>query len=224
MILPQLGKLEGSPLAVRVQMGSGCDYTLEMEKVDGTATKRSKRLALAGKNVLVQFTRTVERGSVMGYVLAVGPQFFLIALVDENIRFNGFQCLRLRDVRNLEVPAKYAGFIETALKLRREKRPRIPAVVVDSVQELLRTAGRAFPVITIHREVAAPDVCHIGRVVAVSESEISLLEIGPDACWDVDALSYRIREITRIDFGGDYEKALTLVNNFHANRRRKSKA
>jgi hypothetical protein len=127
----------------------------------------------------------------MGYVLAVGPRFFLLALVDENIRFNGFQCLRLQDVRNLEVPAKYAPFIEAALKLRGEKRPRIPAVVVDSIQELLRTANRAFAVITIHRETVAPDVCHIGGVVAVSDSEVSLLEIGPDACWDDDALSYR---------------------------------
>ena len=160
----------------------------------------------------------------MGYVLAVGPRFFLIALVDENIRFNGFQCLRLQDVRNLEVPAKYAAFIEAALKLRGEKRPRIPAVVVDSVHELLRTAGRAFPLITIHRERVAPDVCHIGRVVAVSESEVSLLEIGPDACWDADALSYRTKEITRVDFGGDYEEALMLVNSFHVSRRKKTKA
>ncbi len=160
----------------------------------------------------------------MGYVLAVGPRFFLLALVDENIRFNGFQCLRLQDVRNLQVPAKYAAFVEAALKLRGERRPRIPTVVVDSVQELLRTASRAFPVITIHREKVAPDVCHIGRVVAVSDSEVSLLEIGPDARWDDEALSYRTKEITRVDFAGDYEQALTLVDNFHANRRKRAKA
>jgi hypothetical protein len=195
-----------------------------MKKVEMAAMRRTERLTLAGKNVLVQFTRTVEEGSVMGYVLAVGPQFFLLALVDENIRFNGFQCLRLQDVRNLEVPAKYAPFIEAALKLRGERRPRIPAVVVDSIQELLRTANRAFPVITIHRETVAPDACHIGRVVAVSDSEVSLLEIGPDACWDDDALSYRTREITRVDFGGDYEEALTLVGGLNANRRKKTTA
>ncbi|MGO9492943.1 MAG: hypothetical protein ACLPZY_11710 [Terracidiphilus sp.] len=195
-----------------------------MKKVEGTATKRSERLALAGKKVLVQFTRSVEEGSIMGYVLAVGPRFFLLALVDENIRFNGFQCLRLQDVRNLQVPAKYAAFVEAALKLRGERRPRIPTVVVDSVQELLRTASRAFPVITIHREKVAPDVCHIGRVVAVSDSEVSLLEIGPDARWDDEALSYRTKEITRVDFAGDYEQALTLVDNFHANRRKRAKA
>ena len=195
-----------------------------MKKVEVTAARRSERLALAGKKILVKFTRSVEEGSVEGYVLAVGPQFFLLALVDENIRFNGFQCLRLQDVRNLQVPAKDATFVEAALKLRGEKRPRIPAVSVDSVPELFRTASRAFPVVTIHREMVAPDICHIGRVVAISDAEVSLLEINPDASWDHEALSYRTKEITRIDFGGDYEEALMLVGGLTANRRKRTRA
>jgi len=192
-----------------------------MTKAERTL-KNSKRLALAGNKVLVQFTRSLEEGSVMGYVLAAGPQFFLLALVDENIRFNGFQCLRLQDVRNLQVPAKSAAFVEAALKLRGERRPKIPLVTVDSMQELLRSASHAFPVITIHRERFAPDVCHIGSVVAVSDSQVSLLEIGPDACWDDAALSYQTKQITRVDFGGDYEDALTLVGGFPGSRQKRT--
>jgi hypothetical protein len=129
----------------------------------------------------------------------------------------------LQDVRNLQVPANYAAFIEAALKLRGQRRHRIPAIDFDSVQELLRTASRAFPVITIHCETVAPEICNIGRVIAVSDSQVSLLEIGPDACWDNEALSYRTKEITRVDFGGDHEEALTLVDNLYANRRKKVK-
>lgn len=173
--------------------------------------RTSERLALAGKNVLVEFTRSVENESVVGYVLATGPRFFLLALVEDNARFNGFQCLRLRDVRNLQVPAKHASFIEAALKLRGERRPRIPAVSVDSIQDLLKTANRVSPLITIHREIVSPDICHIGRVVAVSDSEVSLIEIDPGAEWDDKPLSYRTKEITRVDFGGVYEEALWLV-------------
>ena len=96
-------------------------------------------------------------------------------------------------------------------------------VAAISVQELLRTASRTFPLVTIHREKVSPDVCHIGRGLAVSDSEVSLLEIGPDACWDDDALSYRTNEITRVDFGGDYEKALLLVQSLQASRRKRAK-
>jgi hypothetical protein len=146
-----------------------------------------------------------------GYVLDVGPQFFLLALVDENIRFNGFLCLRLKDVRHLEIPPTYAAFIEAALNRRGERTPKNPGVKVGSVQELLGTAGRAFPVITIHREAIDPSVCRIGRLVELTDDSLSLLEIGPDACWDEAPLRYRTREITRIDFGGGYEEALVLV-------------
>ena len=170
-----------------------------------------ERLALADRDVLVQFTRPLEAGSVTGYILAAGPRFFLLAFVDEYIRFNGFQCFRLQDVRNLQVPAKNAAFVEAALKLRGQRKPRTPRISVQSLQELLRTAGRLFPIVTIQRERVNPDVCHIGSVLSVTESEVSLLEIDPDACWEKHALSYRTAQITRIDFGGDYEQALSLV-------------
>jgi hypothetical protein len=178
---------------------------------DAKRQSTPERLASSGSRVLIRFTRSLEQGSVMGYVLATGPVFFLLALVDENIRFNGFQCLRLQDVKNLQMPAECATFVETALKLRGEKRPRTPRVSVQSIKELLETAGRIFPAVTIHRERVAPDVCHIGKVLSASESEVSLLEIGPDASWDNEALSYRTKQITRVDLGGDYEQALILV-------------
>ena len=38
-----------------------------------------------------------------------------------------------------------------------------------------------------------------------------LLEINPDASWDAEPREYRLRDITRVDFGGDYEDALHLV-------------
>lgn len=40
---------------------------------------------------------------------------------------------------------------------------------------------------------------------------VSLLEIGPGASWDDQPNEYKLRDITRIDFGGDYEQALHLV-------------
>lgn len=187
---------------------------------DAKRLSTPERIAGLGSRVLIRFTRPVEQGSVMGYVLATGPRFFLLALVDENIRFNGFQCLRLQDVKNLQLPAECARFVERALKLRGEKRPRTPRVSVQSVQELLETAGRIFPIVTIHREKTEPEVCHIGRVVSSSESEVSLLEIGPDASWDDEALSYRTKQITRVDFGGDYERALVLVAGSAAKRQK----
>ena len=84
-------------------------------------------------------------------------------------------------------------------------------MVVHSLKELLLSASRLFPVVTIHIEKVDPDVCYIGRIVDLNKDHVALLEIGPDACWDKKPTSYRLREITRVDFGGQYEEALHLV-------------
>ncbi len=173
------------------------------------AVKPALQRALRTKQ-LVKFTRPFEDGSVDGYVLAIGPQFFLLALVDD-VRFNGFQCLRISDVRGLQAPAKYAAFIEAALKVRGERMPERPRLKLDSLEELLWSANRAFPLVTIHREKVDPDICNIGRITAVKNNRVSLLEIGPDALWDKEPCHYNLKEITRVDFGGDYEEALHLV-------------
>jgi hypothetical protein len=173
-------------------------------------TKSQLKLALR-KRLLVRFASALERGTVNGYVLAVGPQFFLIALLSDGIRPNGFQCYRLSDIRRLRVPDKYAQFHEAVLKKRGIRLPKKPPVVVSSLAQLLISANRAFPLVTIHREKVDAGACWIGRVVDLSKSHVTLLEIGPGAIWDNQLESYRLSEITRVDFGGDYESALQLV-------------
>jgi hypothetical protein len=174
--------------------------------------KKKSQLAFAlRKKLLVRFASALDRGTVNGYVLDIGPQFFLIALVSDGIRPNGFQCYRLSDIRKLRVPDKYARFHEAVLKKRGIRFPKKPRVDVTCLAELLLTANRVFPLVTIHREKADPSACWIGRVVDLSRGRVTLLEIGPDACWDDELESYRLSEITRVDFGGDYENALQLI-------------
>lgn len=159
---------------------------------------------------LVRFSRRFEKCSIQGYVLDVGPRFFLIALVSDDIWFNGFQCFRISDVSGIK-PDPYSAFLETALKKRGERVPKRPRVSVKSIAELLLSAGQAFPLVTIHREQVDPEVCEIGRVAGIARSRVSLLRIGPDAVWKPTPEEYRLNEITRVDFGGDYEDALHLV-------------
>jgi hypothetical protein len=170
------------------------------------------QLALARRDeVFVSFTRPFEQGSVIGYVLDVGPDFFLIALVTHGLRFDGYQCLRLSDVRQLEVPGRNHAFVEAALKKRGQRIPRKPPVVLRTLHKLLLTANQTFSLVTIHRERVNPDVCQIGRVVHLNKGYVWLLEIGSDGVWDGEPETYRLSEITRVDFGGDYEDALFLV-------------
>jgi len=175
------------------------------------AEKHSSRLAEAMRlRRFVRFSRRFEDSRIRGYVLDVGPRFFLLSLVSDRIWFDGFECFRIADVKGVG-PDPYSRFVESALKRRGELRPKKPRVSVKSIDDLLLSAGRAFPLVTIHREQIEPNVCWIGRVQDVDRGRVSLLEINPDATWDENPNEFKLSEITRVNFGGDYENALFLV-------------
>jgi hypothetical protein len=159
---------------------------------------------------LVRFSRRFEDSTVRGYVLDIGPQFFLLALVSDRIWFDGFECFRIKDVNKVKLDP-YAKFVKAAMKRRGERRLKRPRVSVEGTKELLLSASRAFPLVAIHREQDDPDVCWIGRVLGVNRGRVSLLEINPDATWDDTPTEHRLSEITCVNFGGDYENALYLV-------------
>lgn len=175
-------------------------------------TKTRELLADAlQQKVLVKFWNPFHSGATHGYVLDIGLRFFLLGLIDESIRFNGFQCLCLSDVRRLQVPDPYEDFAVAALRKRNQEIKRKPKIKLDSLSDLLKSADRLFPLVTIHRERVKPDSCWIGKVIDLTERHLHLHEIGPDAAWDKKLTKIRLSEITRVDFGGGYEEALYLV-------------
>jgi hypothetical protein len=159
---------------------------------------------------LIRLNRRFERTHIRGYVLDIGPQFFLLALVSDRIWFDGFECFRLRDVLNV-ASDPFAAFAEAAPRKRRQRTPKNPGVDVSSPEALLLSVGRRFPLIAVHREQVDPEVCWIGCVLGVHRGRLSLLEINPDAKWDVTPTEHSVKEITRVNFGGDYEEALASV-------------
>jgi hypothetical protein len=109
--------------------------------------KKQSQLKLALRDkLLVRFARPFEPGTVNGYILDIGPQFFLVALVGDGLRLNGFQCFRISDVRRLRVPDKYARFHEAVLRKRGEQIPKKPAVVVSSLAETAPDSQPCLPI------------------------------------------------------------------------------
>ena len=159
---------------------------------------------------LVRFSRRYDKSNTHGYVKAVGPEFFLLLLIDDTIRFNGFECFRISDITGLRTDP-YSSFVETVLKKRKLKKPSTPRINILSTKRLLESGSKAFPLITIHTERRDPDVCHIGRVTDIDKTYLSFLEIRPGAVWETQMTRYKLRDITRVSFGGGYEDALFIV-------------
>lgn len=172
--------------------------------------RREQLVAAQRARALVRFGTRFETSFVTGYVLDVGPKLVLVSVVGHGMWFDGFQCFRIADLRDL-APEPQAKFVRAALRARGERSPRKPRVRVGGIAELLLSAARAFPLVTIHRERISHGACWIGRVLGIERGRVALREINPDATWDRGPTHYGVSEITRVDFGGDYEDALFLV-------------
>ncbi len=164
------------------------------------------------KAVLTRLERSsLEKGHFTGYVIDATDELVLLLVVGDLIRFNGFSVLRVGDLSSIEVPAPNRDFIEQALHVRGEEVVSAPRVDLASLVSALSSAGREFPLITIHQEEVDPDVCFIGRVTAVDEAKLTLLDIDSNAEWDEEPTERNVTDITRVDFGGQYEDALFQV-------------
>jgi hypothetical protein len=172
---------------------------------------QAKLAAAKATRSLVRIIRKVESGAADGYVVNSSEQWLLLLLIGDTVAYQGFQAFRLQDVVSLEFPSPRKAFYEAVLRKRGLRRPRTPTLDLSSTQELVCSAGKRFPLVTIHREKADPDVCHIGQVVSASPTSVSILEVTPDATWDESPSVYRVSQITRVDFGGPYEEALALI-------------
>jgi hypothetical protein len=175
------------------------------------AKKRSEQLREAmQQKIFVRFTSPFEDGYSRGYVLDVGKDFFVLLTTDETCRFNGFQCIRIKDVRNLREDP-YSDFAVAALQARKQSVSKKPNVKLGSIAEMLLSISEISSLVTIHRHKIKPDSCWIGKLVGVNDLELSLLEIGPEAKWDTKWTKYKLKDISQVDFGGGYEEALFLV-------------
>lgn len=173
--------------------------------------KHELEVAARSEQFVRVYREGLEDGWADGYIVGTGPDFFALELVDKSIRFDGYNCMRYADVTRCEVPAPYFEFVENALRMRGLHRRGRIEVDLLSTSALLRTAGSVFPVVSIHLETRDPDVCFIGRVCAVSDSQIELKLITPAAKWTDETEEFLLKTITRVDFGGAYEDALILV-------------
>jgi len=158
---------------------------------------------------LIRLYRPFEETYVRGYILAVDSELFLLGLVSDRLWFDGFECFRVDEVDEL-VPDPYADFTQAALAARGEVRPEL-TLRLTNIAALLTSAAERFPLVTIHKERDQPDACWVGKVISVEGGIVWMLEIGPDAQWDAAPSAHKLGEITRVNFGGDYEDALALI-------------
>jgi hypothetical protein len=147
-----------------------------------------------------------------GFVVATSRRWVLLATLSDRITLDGWTALRVKDVQAVTVDPEEDCFEVRALQARGQWPPR-PADGLDlsALPDLLRSAAAVEPMVSVYREFERPDACWIGAPLDVSDSVLSLLEVNVAGGWARKPRRFDLDDITRVDLGGGYEEALSLV-------------
>lgn len=124
---------------------------------------RDRLEAARDEPAVVRITRgAFGADAELRYVVAIDADLVLLVRISDEIRLEGFVVLRIRDVTELEAPHAHSRFVEEALRRRGEAVARAPAIDLACLESAVRTAGRRFPIVAIHREeLRTPDPIRI---------------------------------------------------------------
>ena len=161
---------------------------------------------------LIQFDRRpIDRDLLVGLALKWSTDITVIHVLENSqFQLNGYAVFRNSEVRRWR-PIPRDEFYARAAVLNRVL-PELPTgVKITSMKEAVSTAGKAFPLITIHRERIQRGVCEIGTFLRTTQRSVVLRPISPEAEWEEEE-TYLLRDITLLEFGGAYEQLLDRMS------------
>lgn len=153
-----------------------------------------------------------EDGWAHGIIVCVGTELFALAVIGNDIRFDGFSCMQFKDVTKIETPDPHHEFIQKALEIKGQECPQFPDFDLSSIRALLDSGEDPFPLANLHvQHKDGENVCYIGKVIMTTDTKVTMWCIDPDANWDQQSSTYPLDIIYRVDYGETYTEALHLV-------------
>jgi len=180
----------------------------------GAAARHRDLLAAKERGTPVRIERDDldEDGYSVGFVVDVSRKLVLLNQVSNRVHLDGFEVLRLADVTRVVTEWPSRRFVERALELKGQT-PKTPAGPIDlaGMREAVVSANAAYRLIVIDREEDWGGETAVGRIREEARGGFQLHWITPGARWRWDGTPYQWKEITRLEFGNEYEETLAMV-------------
>lgn len=147
-----------------------------------------------------------------GFIVGESEELVLIHQVSDRYSLDGYRAFRRADVSSLEQSFARADLIHRALKIKQQS-PAVPTPPVDlsSMRALMQSAQEAHGVLVISREDLRSDEVEVGAIRMNTSDTYVLRWLSVDAEWDNDDRPFRYRDVTMLEFGGEYEQTLLRV-------------
>jgi hypothetical protein len=160
---------------------------------------------------LSEFWRSIDPSPWRGYVVGESDAIVLLQSVSDRLDLDGY-CALVREHITSEVQDfEKRDVIERALRLRQQKPVHPSRIAVDSLVTLVESAQAQYDVVVLDREVVAPGEVQVGSVRLNTAETYVLRWMTVNGHWENDSRVFSFRDVTRVEFGGEYEQTLLRV-------------
>jgi len=140
------------------------------------------------------------------YVLAIGEKWFLTIRVVDGGYFDGYEAMRLRDLKRVWRQRHFDEQTSTQLNPWPPSQPE-RKIELDSTRGLVLSVGASDVVFGIEKE-RQRSAMWIGTLDEVAGGMVWLNELDMKARWSKDPRGYKVAKITAVTWGGRYMAAL----------------
>ncbi len=148
-----------------------------------------------------------------GFILACNDTFTLINYFSrDTYSLDGYSIFYNDDISEYWVYTEGEDYLETKyVKLKGIKPQPQPSINLDSLPDILSSISETFPLVKIYRERLSEDITIVGKVIETKDNTFKLLGMRTDAKWKEVPSWFRYADVTRVEFGGNYEEILLTV-------------
>lgn len=144
-----------------------------------------------------------------GYVVSVGRESVLLALVSGDIQCDGYAVLRRADVAEV-----HAGERERVRDAIIKKRGALPGIVpkfnLDDIAETIRSINKLHVISAVYREYRWKDEFLVGVPICITKKMVRFSYLNTCAKWDGEFRAM-LASISKIEFGTIYLTGLASV-------------
>lgn len=155
--------------------------------------------------------REFDEAPWYGFVVGDGTDLLAIQQVSDRFSLDGFRVFRRSDITEVSETFDKRSVIEVALRIKGQTALESLGLDLSSMRRAMESAQARHSVLVINREGVHPDEVEVGAIRMTSDETYVLRWLTPDASWENDDRPFRYRDVTMLEFGGEYESTLVLV-------------
>tara|TARA_A100000171_G_scaffold34837_1_gene33345 strand:+ start:12876 stop:13415 length:540 start_codon:yes stop_codon:yes gene_type:complete len=173
-------------------------------------TKNLKRI-IEDKTFVDVYTDSYDE-STYGFIIDFNDTFLVLDSFDDDSKANGIVVFFRENITRIrwggnEISSVYS-LIDTS-----EKASTSIDIDLSSIQNILKSMNASYGYINVSIQDIDSGICFIGEITEMDDETIVINEYGSKKSLDRTNIMISIRDITKVEAGGQYEKGLVQLFN-----------